>query len=114
MEATILSVAKLAGVAPSTVSHYIEHSAPVSPGTAQNAERAIAALSYRVNLGARSLRLRTTHSVGFVIPNIGGKAVELLLQRINEKERFANKAPSNVINSPLHVRGSTAAPAEGR
>ena len=69
MEATIRSVAKLAGVAPSTVSHYIKHSAPVSPGTAQNVERAIAALNYRVNLGARNLRLRTTHSVGLVIPN---------------------------------------------
>ncbi len=115
MEATILSVAKLAGVAPSIVSRYINHSAPVSPSTAQNVERAIAALSYRVNLGARSLRLRTTHSGGLVIPNIGEKAVELLLQWINEKERFANKAPSSVIISPtLHVRGSTAAPAEGR
>jgi LacI family transcriptional regulator, galactose operon repressor len=69
MEATIRSVAKLAGVAPSTVSHYLNHTAPVSPGTAQNVERAIAALNYRVNLGARSLRLRTTHSVGLVIPN---------------------------------------------
>jgi DNA-binding LacI/PurR family transcriptional regulator len=69
MEATIRSVAKLAGVAPSTVSHYINHSAPVSPGTAQNVERAIAALNYRVNLGARGLRIRTTHSVGLVIPN---------------------------------------------
>ena len=46
---------------------------------------------------------------------IGEKAVELLLERINERERFANKAPTSVIISPtLHVRGSTAAPAEGR
>jgi LacI family transcriptional regulator len=69
MKATILGVAKLAGVAPSTVSHYLNRSAPVSSSTAQNVERAIAALNYRVNLGARSLRLRTTRSVGLVIPN---------------------------------------------
>lgn len=69
MEATIRSVAKLAGVAPSTVSHYLNRSAPVSPGTAQNVERAITALNYRVNLGARGLRIRTTHSVGLIIPN---------------------------------------------
>jgi DNA-binding LacI/PurR family transcriptional regulator len=45
---------------------------------------------------------------------IGQKAVELLLQRINEKERFANQDPTSVIIPPtLQVRGSTAAPAEG-
>jgi len=70
MRATIRSVAKLAGVAPSTVSHYLNQTAPISPNTAQSVERAIAALKYRVHLGARSLRSRKTHSVGLVIPNI--------------------------------------------
>jgi LacI family transcriptional regulator len=70
MKATIRSVAKLAGVAPSTVSHYLNRTAPLSPTTAKNVEEAIAALNYRVNLGARSLRLRKTNSIGVVIPNI--------------------------------------------
>jgi LacI family transcriptional regulator len=70
MKATIRSVAKLAGVAPSTVSHYLNQTAPLSPATAKNVEQAIAALNYRVNLGARSLRLRKTNSIGVVIPNI--------------------------------------------
>jgi LacI family transcriptional regulator len=70
MKVTIRSVAKLAGVAPSTVSHYLNQSAPISVLTAQSVERAIVALNYRVNLGARSLRLRKTHSIGLVIPNI--------------------------------------------
>lgn len=70
MKVTIRSVAKLAGVAPSTVSHYLNQSAPISPVTAQSVERAIVALNYRVNLGARSLRVRKTHSIGLVIPNI--------------------------------------------
>jgi LacI family transcriptional regulator len=70
MKATIRSVAKLAGVAPSTVSHYLNRTAPLSPATAKNVEEAIAALNYRVNLGARSLRLRKTNSIGVVIPNI--------------------------------------------
>ncbi|HEY0792228.1 MAG TPA: LacI family DNA-binding transcriptional regulator [Chthoniobacterales bacterium] len=70
MKATIRNVAKLAGVAPSTVSHYLNHTAQLAPGTAQNVERAIAALNYRVNLGARSLRLKKTHSIGLIIPNI--------------------------------------------
>jgi LacI family transcriptional regulator len=70
MRATIRSVAKLAGVAPSTVSHYLNQTAPISPNTAQSVERAIATLKYRVHLGARGLRSRKTHSVGLVIPNI--------------------------------------------
>jgi LacI family transcriptional regulator len=70
MKVTIRSVAKLAGVAPSTVSHYLNQSAPVAADTAQSVERAIAALNYRVNLGARSLRMRKTHSIGLIIPNI--------------------------------------------
>jgi LacI family repressor for deo operon, udp, cdd, tsx, nupC, and nupG len=54
-------------------------------------------------------------TVGQPSREIGQKAVELLLQLINEKGRFVNKAPTSVIISPtLHVRGSTAAPAEGR
>ena len=70
MKVTIRSVAKLAGVAPSTVSHYLNQSAPVAAETAQSVERAIAALNYRVNLGARSLRMRKTRSIGLIIPNI--------------------------------------------
>jgi LacI family transcriptional regulator len=70
MKATIRNVAKLAGVAPSTVSHYLNQSAPLSSTTAKNVERAIATLNYRVNLGARGLRQRKTLSIGLVIPNI--------------------------------------------
>jgi DNA-binding LacI/PurR family transcriptional regulator len=70
MKATIRSVAKLAGVAPSTVSHYLNQTAPLSAATAKSVAEAIAALNYRVNLGARNLRLRKTNSIGVVIPNI--------------------------------------------
>ncbi len=69
-KATIRNVAKLAGVAPSTVSHYLNRTAPLAAETAQNVERAIAALNYRVNLGARGLRVKRTHSIGLIIPNI--------------------------------------------
>jgi LacI family transcriptional regulator len=70
MKATIRSVAKLAGVAPSTVSHYLNQTAALSAATAKSVEQAITALNYRVDLGARSLRLRKTNSIGLVIPNI--------------------------------------------
>jgi LacI family transcriptional regulator len=70
IKATIRNVAKLAGVAPSTVSHYLNRTAQLAPETAQSVERAIVALDYRVNWGARSLRLKRTHSIGLIIPNI--------------------------------------------
>jgi len=70
MRVTIRSVAKLAGVAPSTVSHYLNRTAPVSQATAENVERAINSLNYKVNLSARSLRLQKTHLIGLVMPNI--------------------------------------------
>jgi LacI family transcriptional regulator len=67
---TIKDVARRAGVAVGTVSHHLNDSAPVAAGTARRIEAAIADLDYRVDLGARSLRSRRTHSVGLVLPNI--------------------------------------------
>ena len=90
MKVTIRSVAKLAGVAPSTVSHYLNRSAPVSADTAQSVERAISALNYRVNLGARSLRMRKTHSIGLIIPNITtpffGEIAEIIENALWDKD----------------------------
>jgi len=67
---TIREVARRAGVALGTVSHHLNASAPVASGTARRIESAIADLGYRIDLGARSLRSRRTHSVGLVLPNI--------------------------------------------
>jgi DNA-binding LacI/PurR family transcriptional regulator len=42
-------------------------------------------------------------TVGQPSREIGEKAVELLLQLINEKERFVNKTPTSVIISPTLI-----------
>jgi len=67
---TIRHVAMRAGVAVGTVSHYLNRSAPVADGTARRIQRTIDRLGYRPDLGARSLRVRRTQSVGLVLPNI--------------------------------------------
>jgi LacI family transcriptional regulator len=67
---TIRSVAKLAGVSPSTVSHYLNQTAPLAAKTSRNVQQAISVLNYRVNLSARGLRLQRTHSIGLIIPNL--------------------------------------------
>lgn len=67
---TIKDVAKRAGVAPSTVSHFLTGRAPVSETTAARIKAAIDELGYRPNLTARNLRLSRTHTIGLVVANI--------------------------------------------
>jgi LacI family transcriptional regulator len=67
---TIKDVARRAGVSVGTVSHHLTAAAPVAGATADRIDGAIADLGYRVDLGARGLRSRRTHSVGLVLPNI--------------------------------------------
>jgi LacI family transcriptional regulator len=69
-KATMLDVAKAAGVALGTVSNHLNGSVHVSPKTAKKIDRAISRLKYRIHLGARSLRAQRTQSVGLVVPNI--------------------------------------------
>lgn len=68
--ATMKDVAKAAGVSLGSVSHYLNDRVPVSPDKAARIQRAIDALGYRVDQGARSLRRRQTQTVGLIIPDI--------------------------------------------
>jgi DNA-binding LacI/PurR family transcriptional regulator len=63
-------VAQLAGVVPSTVSHAINHTAPVSEETRQRVFEAIQKLGYRRNTVASSLRQQTTMTLGLLLPDI--------------------------------------------
>ena len=68
--ATIRDVATRAGVSISTVSRVVTGAVPVHPRTEERVREAIAALGYRPNLVARSLRRRATHTIGLVVPDI--------------------------------------------
>ncbi|MDZ4721528.1 MAG: LacI family DNA-binding transcriptional regulator [Roseiflexaceae bacterium] len=67
---TIRDVANLAGVVPSTVSHVMNNTAPVSEATRRRVTDAIQKLGYRRNILASSLRQQTTHMIGLLVPNI--------------------------------------------
>lgn len=67
--ATIHDVAGEAGVSASTVSHVINRTRPVDPLTEARVRDAIARLGYRPNLLARSLRRRSTHTIGLLVPD---------------------------------------------
>ena len=61
-------VAELAGVGTMTVSRVLSGSVPVSEQTRERVERAIAALHFRPNEVARSLREARTRSIGIIVP----------------------------------------------
>lgn len=67
---TIKEVAELAGVSIGTVSHVIGGSVPVSIGLREKVLAAISQLDYHPNHIARSLKTRTTRTLGIVVPDM--------------------------------------------
>jgi LacI family transcriptional regulator len=68
--ATIVEVARLAGVSVSAVSHVVNCTRRVSPETAELVNEAIANVGYLPNTLARSLKRASTSSVGLAISAI--------------------------------------------
>jgi LacI family transcriptional regulator len=69
--ATMAEVAVIAGVSISTVSHVLNRTRFVHPGTRARVEDAIRALSYRPNQVARSLATSNSRTVGLAISMLG-------------------------------------------
>jgi LacI family transcriptional regulator len=67
--ATIKDVAAMAGVSFTTVSHVVNNTRPVSADVRAKVERAIAQLNYVPSAVARSLKARSTATIGLVVPN---------------------------------------------
>jgi len=72
--ATIVEVAKLAGVSTSTVSHVLNGTRNVEPATRQKVVDAIAQTGYRQDALARALRRSRTDSIGLVVSDAGEPA----------------------------------------
>jgi len=67
--ATIKDVAAIAGVSFTTVSHVVNNSRPVSADVRAKVERAIRELDYVPSAVARSLKARSTATIGLLVPN---------------------------------------------
>jgi LacI family transcriptional regulator len=67
--ATIKDVAAVAGVSFTTVSHVVNNSRPVSADVRAKVERAIRELNYVPSAVARSLKARSTATIGLLVPN---------------------------------------------
>jgi len=87
--ATIKDVAKLAGVAPSTISKYL-NGGHVRDENVQAIREAISALDYRVDPFARGLKSRRNRSVGVLIPAMTapffGNVVTALSKTLRERD----------------------------
>jgi LacI family transcriptional regulator len=69
MVPTMVDVARQAGVSIGTVSNVLRGTAPVADATRERVLSAVAALGYRHNEVARSLRRQATRTLGVVIPD---------------------------------------------
>ena len=81
---TIQDVARAAGVSTSTVSHVLNETRPVNKDTRQRVLNAMAALDYRPNRLARSLRNRRTNTLGVLLPNSANPFFAQILLGIEE------------------------------
>ncbi|MEI4768151.1 LacI family DNA-binding transcriptional regulator [Psychrobacillus sp. FJAT-51614] len=72
MAITIKDVAKLANVAPSTVSRVIANSPRISENTKKRVREAMEELGYHPNFIARSLASQSTKVIGIVLPHSSG------------------------------------------
>ncbi|MCH1626150.1 LacI family DNA-binding transcriptional regulator [Fredinandcohnia quinoae] len=76
MTVTIKDVAKLANVAPSTVSRVIADNPRISEETKIRVRKAMEKLGYHPNLIARSLASKSTQSIGLVMPSSADKVFQ--------------------------------------
>ena len=83
-KSNIKDVAKKAGISATTVSAYLNKSAPVNVKTAKRIKEAIEELNYKPNLIARSLKQKRSKTLGFVFPDIENPFFIRLIKKAEE------------------------------
>ncbi|MDQ8020845.1 MAG: substrate-binding domain-containing protein [Moraxellaceae bacterium] len=90
---TVVDVARVAGVSPSTVSRILNGTARVTAEKRKAVEDAIAALDFRPNLFARSLKTGTTMTIGILTQDIESPFFTRALRGIEEGLAGSGYAP---------------------
>lgn len=98
---TIQDIANRANVAKSTVSRFL-NGGSVSHQTKQKLQQVIEETGYVPNVFAQSLKSKTTGLIGVIIPRIGSRATDLILQGIDEITR-ENKQSMFILNTNQNV-----------
>jgi LacI family transcriptional regulator len=81
--ATITDVARIAGVAPMTVSRVLTGSAIVSPDKASRIHEAMNLLRYRPNETARALRSKRSKIIGLIVPRLADPFFSTIAHAVN-------------------------------
>lgn len=87
--ATIHDVAKLAGVAPITVSRVINNSGYINEKTREKVEVAIARLGYVPNVLARSLKSKRTNTLALVFTDITNPFFTIIARGVEDTAGYA-------------------------
>jgi LacI family transcriptional regulator, galactose operon repressor len=83
-QTTIRDVARLADVSVATVSAVINGKAGVSERLTRRVQQAVQALNYEPDHVARSLRVRQTHTIGIVMPQIASPFFTEVLREVED------------------------------
>ena len=99
---SIKDVAELAGVSLGSASRVINKASNVTAETREKVEQAIAALGYRPNHAAQSLRLRNTRTVGCLLTDVSNPLYANLFRAFEERMRAAGYMTllANSLNLP--------------
>ncbi len=84
---TIKDVAREAGVSVATVSRTLNRAERVSPGVRDRVITTVERLGYRPNAVARSLRSRSTRTLGLVIPNVSNPFFTQMSRSVEDAAR---------------------------
>jgi LacI family transcriptional regulator len=88
--ATVSDVARMAGVAPMTVSRVLTGSAKVADATAERVKKAVALLRYQPNELSQAFRWNRSHSIGLLVPNLMDRAISESVAAVNEVAKMHN------------------------
>ncbi len=81
---TIRDIAKIAGVAPSTVSHVLNGTARVSKKTKEIVEKVIEENNFQPNMIAKSLKQKKTYTIGVLTDHFSGPFVPPMVDGIEQ------------------------------
>jgi LacI family transcriptional regulator len=88
---TIADVARRAGVAPMTVSRYINSRPHLRPETAERVRIAIAELGYEPDFAARLLMGHPSNAIGLIMPEIADHVFAEVAHGVQDGARLKNK-----------------------
>lgn len=97
---TLEDIARKAGVSHSTVSRALADSPLVNPETKERIQALAREAGYQVNQVARNLKVRSTRTIGLVVPEVSNPYYPKLIQKIADEVRAAG------YSLQLHLSGA--------